>query len=297
MNYHDPVLLTEVLEGLNLVENGKYIDCTLGDGGHTLGILKNGGKVLALDVDENAIKRAEERLISEGFAGQFVLAHENFKNIDKAAQSCGFEQVNGILYDLGYSSYQLGREDIGISFLADQPLDMRLDKSLGVTAADLVNALSEKELSELFFKLSDEKLSRKYARAIVERRNLKKFQTTKDLADLLAAAAPSGYEHGRIHPATRVFQALRIAVNDELENLSSSLPRAARLLLPGGRIAVISFHSLEDKVVKEFGQGVRPELQQVTERPVVPDEDELAENIRSRSAKLRIFEKPRQEIS
>jgi 16S rRNA (cytosine1402-N4)-methyltransferase len=215
----------------------------------------------------------------------------NFKDIDKLAIENGFNEVDGIVYDLGYSLYQLGEEDLGISFLQDQTLDMRMSKDLGVTAADLVNALSEKELSDMFYKLSDERLSRRFAKAIVSRRNLKKFQTTKDLADLLADVAPPGYEHGRIHPATRVFQALRIAVNSELENLEVSLPRAARILLPGGRMAVISFHSLEDKLVKEFGQSARPYLNWVTDKPLVPTDSEVENNSRSRSAKLRVFEK------
>jgi 16S rRNA (cytosine1402-N4)-methyltransferase len=151
--------------------------------------------------------------------------------------------------------------------------------------------LPEQDLAKMFFELSNERYSKRFARAIVERRDLKKFQTTKELADLLVSAAPSDYEHGRINPATRVFQALRIAVNDEIDNLLVSLPRAARLLLPGGRIAIISFHSLEDKTVKDFGRTVRPVLKQITEKPLVPEDSEVAQNNRSRSAKLRIYEK------
>jgi 16S rRNA (cytosine1402-N4)-methyltransferase len=289
--YHFPVMFGEVIEHLQVKENGTYIDCTLGDGGHTLGILKRGGKVLGIDVDASALERAVKRIESAGFISSFTPVLGNFRNVDELAKLNGVEEIDGIVYDLGYSSYQLGAEHLGISFLEDQILDMRLDKSLQVTAADLVNAMSERELAEMFYKYSDERLARKFAKAIVQHRNLKKFHTTKDLADLIVSVAPPGYEHRRIHPATRVFQALRIAVNDEIENLKVSLPRAAHMLLPGGRMVVISFHSLEDKTVKEFGQSARPTLKEVVRKPLVPGDTEIAENNRSRSAKLRVFEK------
>jgi 16S rRNA (cytosine1402-N4)-methyltransferase len=291
MEFHEPVLLDEVLEGLNIEEGGSYIDCTLGDGGHSLGILKKGGKVLGLDIDENAVKRATERIKSEGMGENFIGVVGNFKDIENLAKQNGFIETHGVLYDLGYSLTQLGEERIGLSFLQEQPLDMRLDKNLGVTAADLVNALSEKELTHIFSEYADERYSKRFARAIVKHRSLKKFHTTKDLADLIVGAAPPGYEHGRIHPATRVFQSLRIAVNNELENLEISLPRAAQMLLPGGRMAVISFHSLEDKVVKDFGHNARPYLKAVFEKPLIPGQEEIEANFRSRSAKLRLFEK------
>ena len=202
----------------------------------------------------------------------------------------GFNNTNGILYDLGYSSTQL-EESMGVSFIKDQPLDMRLDKTLGVTAADLVNSLTERELARLFIEYGDEKYSKRFAKAIVDARNLKKFQTTKQLANLIASEAPPGYDHNRIHPATRVFQALRIAVNDEIENLKISLPLAAQLLLPGGRILVITFHSLEDKVVKDFGRDVRSLIKSVYKKPIIPSNEEVEENNRARSAKMRVFEK------
>jgi 16S rRNA (cytosine1402-N4)-methyltransferase len=191
----------------------------------------------------------------------------------------------------------LDKGDKGLSFLVDQPLDMRLDASMGVSAADLIGFLNEEQLTKLIFEYSDEKMARRFAKAIVENRNLKKIQTTKQLADILASAAPSGYEHGRIHPATRTFQALRIAVNDELANLTSSLPRAARLLLPGSRMVVISFHSKEDELVKKFGQGAqptikvdRPNIKSLVKKPILPSDEEVARNVRSRSAKMRVFE-------
>jgi 16S rRNA (cytosine1402-N4)-methyltransferase len=172
---------------------------------------------------------------------------------------------------------------------------MRLDESLGVTAADLVNSLQEKQLADMFFEYSDERQARKFAKAIVSARNLKRLNTTKELADLIKSAAAPGYEHGRIHPATRVFQALRIAVNLEIDNLEISLPQAAQILLPGGRMCVITFHSTEDRVVKEFGRtarlGEKPSLIEVMKKPIVPTEQEIGTNFRSRSAKLRVFEK------
>ncbi|HSX39901.1 MAG TPA: 16S rRNA (cytosine(1402)-N(4))-methyltransferase RsmH, partial [Candidatus Saccharimonadales bacterium] len=238
-----------------------------------------------------------ERIQSEGLASKFTPVRGNFKNLKNLAEQHGFNQVNGVLYDLGYSSSQLADSNTGLSFLHDQPLDMRLDANLGVTAADLVNVLSEKDLTKMFFDYSDELLSRKFAKAIVEYRNLKKFQTTKDLADLIASVAPPGYEHGRIHPATRIFQALRIVVNAELENLEVSLPQAAQILLPGGRMIVISFHSLEDKLVKNFGHTARPleisenGIREVLDKPRVPAIAEVEQNTRARSAKMRVFEK------
>lgn len=290
MQYHEPVLLNEVIENLKIKAGGKYIDCTLGDGGHALEILELGGSVLGLDYNSESLGRAQKRIFDAGFGKEFTGILGNFKDIENLAKVHGYLQVDGILYDLGYSSSQLN-EEAGLSFLQDQPLDMRLDKNLGVTAADLVNSLNEKQLADIFYNYSDERMSRRFASAIVRRRNLKKFQTTKELADLLAGEVSPGYENGRIHPATRVFQALRIAVNDEIDNLKYSLPRAAQILLPGGRMMVITFHSLEDKVVKDFGRYVQPTLSVVNKKPIIPSEAEIARNNRARSAKLRIFER------
>jgi len=290
MNYHKPVLLNEALNDMKVIRGGKYIDCTLGDGGHTLEILKNGGKVLGIDYNDSSLIRATKRIASEGLSENFLGLLGNFKDINTLAAKNGFNSANGILYDLGYSSTQL-EESIGVSFIKDQPLDMRLDKTLGVTAADLVNSLAERELAKLFFEYGDEKYSRRFAKAIVGARNLKKLQTTKQLADLIAAEAPPGYDRNRIHPATRTFQALRIAVNDEIENLKISLPLAAQLLLPGGRMLIITFHSLEDKVVKDFGRDVRPLMRTIYKKPIVPTIEEVRSNNRARSAKMRVFEK------
>lgn len=292
MNYHTPVLLKEVIEHLKIKKDGLYIDATLGDAGHALEILKMGGKVLGIEINSDALERATSRISELGLLDNFKGVLGNFKNIDQIAEASGFGKIDGIIFDLGYSSFELENDELalGLSFLKDEPLDMRLDKTLGVTAADLVNALNENQLAELIREYSDERLARKFAKAILKHRNLRKIQTTKELADLLKSEASPGYENGRIHPATRTFQALRIAVNCEKENLEIALPRAARLLLPYGRMLVISFHSMEDRITKTFGRGARL-LKEVTSKPVVPTEDEITQNVRARSAKLRIFEK------
>jgi 16S rRNA (cytosine1402-N4)-methyltransferase len=289
MEYHKPVLLEEVIAHLKPEKGKRFIDCTLGDGGHAFELLKHRAEVLGIDIDENSVKRAEERIGKEAFRKRFKGVVGNFRDVDEIAKKNGYDKVNGVLYDLGYSSYQLEYGELGLSFQKDEPLDMRLDKNLGVTAADLVNSLSEKELENLIRQNSDERYSRKFAKAIVKRRSLKKFQTTKDLADLLEDVAPSGYEHGRIHPATRTFQSLRIAVNDEVHNLQASLPRAAQLLLPGGLLVVISFHSLEDRVAKQFGHSARPALKSLYKKLIRPMKEELEKNIRARSARMRVF--------
>ena len=310
MPYHLPVLKEEVLRYLLPKMQGKgkkYIDATLGDGGHALELLKTGAQVLGIDCYKGSLNRASERIEQEGLNEDFVSVLGNFRHIEKIAIESGFSKVSGILFDLVFSSSEL-EEDVGLSFTNDQPLDMRLDRTLGVTAADLVNALPENRLAEIFREYSGEILAKKFAKAIVSARDLQKLQTTKQLAELLKSVAPPGYERGRIHPATRVFQALRIVVNDEIENLKTALPQAARLLLPGERMVVISFHSLEDKVAKQFGQIVQPALEvsadnsksssrssyvmkELTDKPIVPSEEEVAKNVRSRSAKMRIFEK------
>ncbi|HQK41563.1 MAG TPA: 16S rRNA (cytosine(1402)-N(4))-methyltransferase RsmH [bacterium] len=291
MKYHEPVLLKETVENLNVKEGGKYIDATLGDGGHSLEILKRGGYVLGLDVNEKSLKRAQLRIKKEGLDERFKGVLGNFKNIEKIGKENGFEKVNGIVYDLGYSSYELEELGLGLSFQTDETLDMRLSNSLGVTAADLLNSLNEKDIAKLIYEYSDEKMSRKIAREIVKTRSLKKIQTTKDLVEIINSVSYPGYERGRINPATRTFQALRIVVNDEIENLKKSLPQAARLLLPGSVIILITFHSLEDKVAKEFSRRARPSIKEVYEKPLRPSEEEIERNPRSRSAKLRVFRK------
>lgn len=291
MKYHEPVMLAEVLDFLQVSEGKRYIDCTLGDGGHTLEILRLGGRVLGLDVFEESLQRAEKRIVDEGFSDRFLGINKNFKNLEEIAKQNGFGQIDGVLFDLGYSSFQLDDTDIGLSFQREEPLDMRLDDDLGVTAADLVNKLPQKQLEQIIRSFGGENLAKRISTEIVKARDVKKFQTTKDLADLLVSVTPSNYENGRINPATRTFQALRIAVNDEIDNFKLALPQAARVLLPGGRMVLITFHSLEDKVAKEFGTSVQPSLKGVTKKPVVPTEEEVKRNSRSRSAKIRVYER------
>jgi len=291
MNYHGTVLLKETIKYLKVDRNKKYIDATLGDGGHTIEIMKRGGEVLGIEINEEALLRAKDRIEKEGLSENFKGVLGNFKNIDEIAKDNGFEKVNGVIYDLGYSSYELEELGIGLSFQRDEPLDMRLDKNLGVTAKDLVNSLNEKELARLILEYSDERLANRFARAIVKARNLKKIQTTAQLAEIIKSVSPLGYERGRINPATRTFQALRIVVNDEIANLEKSLPRAARILLPGSVIILITFHSLEEKVAKSFGRSVRPGIREAFDGPLVPSNEEMNSNPRSRSAKMRVFEK------
>ena len=291
MEYHKPVLLWEVIENLGVKKGKKYIDATLGDAGHTVEILKKGGKVLGIEINQVGLARAQGRIKEGGLEKNFVGVCGNFKNIDEIAKDNGFNEVAGIIYDLGYSSFELEGGNLGLSFQKDEPLDMRLDSSLGVTAADLVNSLSEKELTSLLFKYSQERLSKKMAKGIVEARSLEKVQTTSDLVKVIKSVTSPDYERGRINPATRTFQALRIVVNDEMVNLEKSLPRAARILLPGSKVLVISFHSLEDKVAKEFGRRARLSVTEMTERPILPSDEDVEQNPRARSAKLRVFEK------
>lgn len=288
-NYHKSVLLQEVLDLLKVTPGKKYIDATLGGGGHTEAILERGGDVLGLDVDEDALEFVRAKNEGER-KGTLVLAKGNFKDIDTIAKKHGFDQVAGILFDLGVSSYQLDTPEKGFSF-QEGPLDMRMDRSLSVRAQDLVNGLTNKELQELFVKLGEERYARSIAKHIDYYRKTKPIETTAELAAIVREAVPN--LPSRIHPATKVFQALRIAVNDELHVLREALPKAYSLLGTGGRLAVISFHSLEDRIVKqafvsfaEDGSG-----QILTPKPIEATEEEQNGNRRSRSAKLRGIEK------
>lgn len=283
MDYHVPVMLKESLEFLRIQEGGLYIDATLGDGGHTLEMLKLGGKVLGMDVNQGSLDRALKRIEAEGLTKNFVWARGNFKDIDQIAKAKGFEKVNGVLFDLGISTTQLKDERMGLSFSSEYEPDMRLDSELGVRAFDLINGLYEKELADMFWEFGQERAAKKFAKEIVKSRELERISSSKKLSEIARKAFP-GYENGRLHPATRIFMALRIAVNNELENLKSALPRAGGLLkLPGGRMVIISFHSLEDKIVKEFAQVSQLKL-------LVPTPEEVARNPSARSAKMRVFE-------
>ncbi len=261
--------------------------------GHALAVLQAaqpGGVLLGIDADPAALAATAERLAEAGLGQQAVLRHGSFADLAVLATEAGFTAVDGILFDLGVSSYQLDTPERGFSFAADGPLDMRLDPTQGPTAADLVNRLSERELADIIFQYGEEHAARRIARAIVERRRLQPFHATADLAAVVARAV--GGRHGRIHPATRTFQALRIAVNHELDRLAAALPQAVALLALGGKLAVISFHSLEDRIVKQFlraeAAGEAPRLAIITKKPVVASAAEVAANPRARSAKLRV---------
>lgn len=285
---HLPVLSRELIDGLAVRSGGHYLDATVGGGGHSRLILQAGSdvSVTAVDQDEEAIAAAKIELANYGTHVQFI--QTNF-----AAYQPNNLTFDGIIADLGVSSYQFDAAQRGFSFRHTASLDMRMDRRRSLTAADVINSWSERELADIFFKYGEERLSRRIARRIVERRP---FQTTTDLASAIASSVPRQYRYGKsrskarqktIHPATRVFQALRIVVNDELTSLETFLNRAPNWLKPGGRIAIISFHSLEDRLVKNALRS-SPLLQVLTKKPIIPQADELEQNPRSRSAKLRI---------
>lgn len=279
---HIPVLSREVIEGLAVHPGGHYLDATVGGGGHSRLILNAAAnvRVTAIDQDQDALVAAQKYLAEFGDRIQFV--HSNF-----AAYKFPAGTFDGILADLGVSSYHLDTPERGFSFRHAASLDMRMDKRRSLTAADVINEWDEAELAEIFFKYGEERLSRRIARRIVERRPL---NTTVELASAIASAVPPKYRYGRIHPATRVFQALRIVVNDELKSLETFLEQAPNALVPGGRIVIISFHSLEDRLVKH-GLRNSPNLRVLTKKPITAQEEEIVNNTRSRSAKLRIAER------
>lgn len=300
---HIPVLYDEVLQLLRPRPGGRYVDGTVGAGGHSAGILQASapdGRVLAFDRDPEAIAYARQRLAKYGDRVIFVQA--SYTEMGRLASAHGFDPVDGILLDLGLSSRQLEDGDRGFSFMREGPLDMRFDPTQGETAADLVNTLDEAELADIFWRYGEVQQSRKVARAVVENRPI---ETTLQLADLIARQVK---RRGRIHPATQIFQALRIAVNRELEAVEAGVQAAIPLLAPGGRLAVISFHSLEDRFVKHYFRGLSqdcicpPEqpvctcnaqatVRLITRKAVKASAEEVEANPRSRSARLRVVEK------
>ncbi|MDB9305835.1 MULTISPECIES: 16S rRNA (cytosine(1402)-N(4))-methyltransferase RsmH [Cyanophyceae] len=279
---HVPVLSQEVVEGLAVRPGGHYLDATVGGGGHSRLILEAATDVrlTAIDQDEDALGAAQKHLAEFGDRVEFI--HSNF-----SAYKYSPNTFDGILADLGVSSYHLDQPERGFSFRHAANLDMRMNQQQSLTAADVINEWDEAELADIFFKYGEERLSRRIARRIVEKRP---FQTTTELAEAIAYSVPRQYRYGRIHPATRVFQALRIVVNDELKALETFLDQAPNSLVPGGRIAIISFHSLEDRPVKH-GLRNSPLVNVLTKKPITALEEELGNNPRSRSAKLRIAER------
>jgi 16S rRNA (cytosine1402-N4)-methyltransferase len=290
-DYHRSVLLHETIDWLQVEAGKKYIDATLGGGGHTAAILERGGYVLGIDQDQEALDEVKRNFQFSISNFQLRLAKGNFKDIDRIGRDNGFKNIAGIVFDLGVSSHQFDQPERGFSFQKEGPLDMRMDLEQKVKAADLIHILTKGELYELFTKLGEERFARPILASIVRARQIKKIETTTELAEIINKAVP--YRQKGINPATRVFQALRIAVNDELNNLIEALPKARDLLGDRGRLAVMTFHSLEDRIVKhKFRDWADHGLGEVlTKKPIIPTEEEIEQNKRSRSAKLRVFER------
>ena len=304
--FHQPVLLRETIEELVTKKDGIYVDCTLGGGGHTEAILSASPdtRVIGIDQDTEALKASAERLAPYGDRAVFVW--NNFRNIDAVLSELGIEKVDGFLFDLGISSPQLDHADRGFSYQQDAPLDMRMNReSTGLTARDIVNTYTEEELAEILWKYGEERWAKRIAAFIVESREKKPLETTGELVSVIKAAIPKKVRQEGHHPAKKSFQALRIAVNDELNIIAPAMEAAAKHLNPGGKLAVISFHSLEDRIVKETMKYLaadcicpphqivctcnKERLIKITVRkPIVAGDAELQENPRARSAKLRV---------
>jgi 16S rRNA (cytosine1402-N4)-methyltransferase len=297
---HDSVLLEEAIDGLAIVPGDVVVDATIGGAGHfakLIDALDGNGVLVGIDADRGAIERGEAA--AKGARASVHLVEDNFRNLDAILDRLAISSVSKVLFDLGWSAFHLssGR---GFSFRAEEPLLMTYGTpEAGKTAADMVNTASEEALADLFFTLGEERFARQIARGIVEARKTKRILTTGDLVEIILASTPSWYQHRRIHPATKTFQALRIAVNDELGALREGLDAALSRLTPGGRVALITFHSIEDRIVKTVlrdaahaGKGTL-----VTKKPIAPSPEELTANPRARSAKLRIFERCSEDAS
>ncbi len=296
---HTSVLLKETIDGLNIQPGDTFVDCTLGDGGHSVEVVTRFGNevtIIGIDRDENSIAQAKEKLDSVNANPQNIfLKLGNFRNVDQVLHSCGFGEADRFLFDIGLSSRQIEESGRGFSFQKKEPLLMTFEKSkeTGVTAREIVNEWAEENLATVIRGFGEEKFAGKIAKGIVMARKVKAIETTSDLVEIIMKSTPFFYHHGRIHPATRTFQALRIAVNDELGAISAGLKEAWKLLSPKGRIAVISFHSLEDRIVKQYFNELKltENAQVITKKPITATEEEINLNPRSRSAKLRIIEK------
>ncbi len=291
---HYPVLYREVLQYLAVEDKKVVLDCTCGMGSHALKMLprmREDSLYIGIDKDSDSLDIARQQLVS--FKNRVVLVNEDFRNLDLVLRSLAIEKVDAVLMDLGISTYQLMDSERGFSFSKEGPLDMRMDRQSFLCAADLINNLSEKELALIFERFGEERFARRIAHSVVEQRRKNPFSTTTQLRDLILHAVPLRSRKYRIHPATRVFQALRIAVNRELDSLSEGIEKAIACLAPKGRIAAISFHSLEDRIVKHTFKkhSLAKEVFILTKKPVSPAEAELKENNASRSAKLRAAEK------
>jgi len=310
--HHRPVLLKEVIDHLNCRPGGTYIDCTLGEGGHALEILARigpRGRLIGIDRDARAIAIAAQRLVAQGWVqspgpintnemeftnpagSSALLIHANFADLRTISSARAISPADGVLFDLGASSRQFDEAGRGFSYTHDAPLDMRMDASQALTAREVVNAWSQSELTRILYEYGEERWARRIARFIVEARVRKPIETTGELTELIKAAIPAGARRRGPHPAKRTFQALRMAVNGELEAIRAGLRAAVDIVGPGGRVVAISFHSLEDREVKRaFKEAATGRFRILTRKPVTPTDDEVAENPRARSAKLRAVE-------
>lgn len=305
---HYSVMLGECIDALDIKPDGIYVDATLGMGGHSYEIARRlkGGRLISIDRDVKAIERSLPRL--EEFMDRITLVHGNFRDMNAILDELGIDKVDGMLFDLGVSSPQLDESERGFSYMNDAPLDMRMDQSDSITASDIVNTWSQERLKRILYDFGEERFAPRIAEAIVKARESKHIESTLELVEIIKSAMPASALREKQHPAKRSFQAIRIAVNDELEAVSQVLETAADRLNTGGRLVVISFHSLEDRIVKnaissrENGCicprdfpvctcGFVQTLKNVARKPIVPGEKEIAENPRSRSAKLRVAER------
>lgn len=306
---HQSVLLFETIEGLKIRPDGVYVDGTLGGGGHSAQIaarLKDGGRLIGIDQDQAAIEAAESRL--SGFGSKVTIVRDNYRNTKSVLAGLGIAKIDGMMLDLGVSSYQLDTEERGFSYRFDTPLDMRMDRRQSFSARDIVNAYSETELYRVIRDYGEDKFAKNIAKHIVNARKNKPIETTGELNEIIKAAIPAKFRAEGGHPSKRTFQAIRIECNRELEVLKESIEELIDLLNPGGRLCIITFHSLEDRIVKmAFRQAENPCIcppsfpvcvcgrtsrgRVITGKPILPGDEELARNSRSKSAKLRIFEK------
>lgn len=305
---HYSVMLKETVDGLLIKDDGVYADGTLGGGGHTQEILKRSksAKVLGIDQDTDAIAAASERL--KDFDDRVIYVNDNFKNITAVLKEKHIDALDGMVLDLGVSSYQLDNKDRGFSYISDAPLDMRMNKNASFSALDVLNTYDEDKLTDIFYRYGEENWSRRIAKFIVDKRKEKPLETTGELVEIINAAIPKSARKDVLHPEKRIFQAIRIEVNGELEILKNAVEDAVKSLKKGGRIAIITFHSLEDRIVKQTFQELskgctcppdfpvcvcakKPEIKIITKKPILPSDEELSKNSRSKSAKLRIAEK------
>lgn len=306
---HVSVLLEETIDSLNIKPDGIYVDGTLGGGGHSLEICKrlgDGGRLIGIDQDMDAIRAATERL--KNYSDKVTIVHSNYQNIDSVLRDLSIGGVDGIVLDLGVSSYQLDNADRGFTYREDTPLDMRMDQSQPMTAKDIVNEYSEQELFRVIRDYGEDSFAKNIAKHIVKARQDKPIETTGELNDIIRAAIPARVRQGGGHPSKKTFQAIRIELNRELDVLEQSLDKMIGLLNPGGRLSIITFHSLEDRIVKNiFRKNMNPCIcppefpvctcgrvptgKVITRKPIVPDAEEISNNKRAKSSKLRVFEK------